>query len=441
MQTSINFNENWAFKKDAHRIPKKVPASWERVNLPLTWNNIDGQDGGGDYFRGECIYCKQLNKSDFPKSDRYRLEILAANSIAQVYVNGKLAAKHNGGYAAWIADLTEYLEDENVIAIKVDNSNNLAVYPQMADFTFYGGLYRGVNLICIRSPYFDRVSEFGPDQLFMNCIPDESYAAVGIRTNILGNLKGCTVIYEIKDMQGNTVVQKTQTEYEQVIALELDNPCLWDGLENPYLYTLEVKILRRGTVIDSVSKRFGVRTFEIDPEEGFILNGRPYQLRGVSRHQDRLGKGNALSPKDHLEDMDLICEMGANAIRLAHYQHDQYFYDLCDERGIIVWAEIPYISAHENAAWANSVRQMGELIMQNSHHPSIAVWGLSNEITINEGDRDILLFNHKTLNLYAHNNDPTRLTTVAAVSSCDINHPYLDIPDVIAYNDYFGWFG
>ncbi|MBQ8322276.1 MAG: glycoside hydrolase family 2 protein, partial [Clostridia bacterium] len=193
-------------------------------------------------------------------------------------------------------------------------------------------------------------------------------------------------------------------------------------------------------VLDNVCTRFGCRTFEINPERGFILNGEEYPLRGVSRHQDRWGIGNALLPEHHIEDMDLICEVGCTTIRLAHYQHDQFFYDLCDERGLVIWAEIPYISKHMPTGRENTISQMKELVTQNYNHPSIVVWGLSNEISIAGSDED-LLENHRILNDLCHEMDKTRLTTIAAVSMCKIDDPYLRIPDVVSYNHYFGWYG
>ena len=195
-------------------------------------------------------------------------------------------------------------------------------------------------------------------------------------------------------------------------------------------------------VLDKVKTRFGLRTFFIDAGKGFILNGESYPLRGVSRHQDRWGHGNALLVEHHKEDMELISEMGANTIRLAHYQHDQYFYDLCDEYGMVVWAEIPYISSHMPNARENTISQMKELIIQNYNHPSIVVWGLSNEITMTGGkSSEDLLENHRVLNDLAHELDKTRLTTIAAVTMCDIHDPYIQIPDVVSYNHYFGWYG
>ena len=204
---------------------------------------------------------------------------------------------------------------------------------------------------------------------------------------------------------------------------------------------LTVTLLQNGKAVDEIATRFGCRSFAIDPQKGFILNGKPYPLRGVSRHQDRPGIGNALTAKEHTEDMDLICELGANTIRLAHYQHSQTFYDLCDERGMVVWAEIPYISRHMPGGKANTISQMTELICQNSNHPSIVVWGLSNEITMNGASDPSLLENHRALNDLVHKMDPTRPTTIAVLSMCDPGEAYVQIADVLSYNHYFGWYG
>ena len=215
---------------------------------------------------------------------------------------------------------------------------------------------------------------------------------------------------------------------------------LWHGRKDPYLYCCEAELLEDGVVLDNVCTTFGCRTFKIDPNEGFILNGESYPLRGVSRHQDRWGLGNALLPEHHEEDIALIMELGATTIRLAHYQHDQYFYDLCDKNGLVIWAEIPYISKHMPTGRENTISQMKELVVQNYNHPSIVVWGLSNEISIG-GSTEDLLENHRILNNLCHEMDKTRLTTIAAVSMCKMDDPYLQIPDVVSYNHYFGWYG
>ncbi len=437
MRTVININNKWAFTKLADSIPTEISNKWDFVNLPHTWNAIDGQDGDNDYYRGMGYYAKTINKTDLPEADRYYLQIKGANSSADVYLNGKLLAHHEGGYSTWRVDLTDTLENVNLLVIAVDNSANETVYPQMADFTFYGGLYRDVDLICISQSHFDLDCYGGPG---IKITPEicGNNAEVELEVYVTNLKSDQAVKYIIEDKEGNTVVQ-TETNNTKVI-LTIPTVHLWHGRKDPYLYTAKAKLVDNGKVIDSISSHFGCRTFKIDSENGFILNGEEYHLRGVSRHQDRWQKGNALSPTDHQEDIDLIYEVGATTIRLAHYQHDQYFYDLCDKYGFVVWAEIPYISKHMPAGRENTISQMKELIIQNYNHPSIVVWGLSNEIGIG-GSNDDLLENHRILNELCHEIDKTRLTTVAAVSMCKIDDPYLKIPDVVSYNHYFGWYG
>ena len=438
MRQIINFNKKWTFSKEAESAPVSLPEKWELVNLPHSWNAIDGQDGGNDYYRGTCYYAKKLNKADLPKADRYYLEIKGANSSATVYVNGKEMASHDGGYSTWRVDMTDVLEEENLIAVAVDNAPNNRVYPQMADFTFYGGLYRDVNIICVSESHFD-LDYFGSYGLKVTPEIDGSDGKVGVEVFVKGGKPGQELHYSIKDQAGELVCDAVSADSE--IVLDIKDVHLWHGRKDPYLYTCCVELVEDGQVLDNVEARFGCRTFEIDPERGFILNGEEYPLHGVSRHQDRWGVGNALLPEHHEEDMELICEVGATTIRLAHYQHDQYFYDLCDERGMVVWAEIPYISNHMPTGRENTISQMKELVAQNYNHPSIVVWGLSNEITMNDKDADDLLENHQILNDMVHEMDKTRLTTIAAVSMCSMDHPYLQIADVVSYNHYFGWYG
>ena len=264
-------------------------------------------------------------------------------------------------------------------------------------------------------------------------------ARVDVEVWVNNKKDGQKISYTVTDKDGNEVVAATSEETS--ISLFIKNVNLWHGRKNPYLYTLKVDLRHEDEVIDSVITKFGCRAFKVDAERGFILNGEEYPLRGVSRHQDRQGIGNALLPEHHKEDIKLIMEVGATTVRLAHYQHDQYFYDLCDEMGLVVWAEIPYISNHMPNGRDNTVSQMKELITQNYNHPSIVVWGLSNEITMKGDDDPDLLENHRILNDLCHEMDKTRLTTIAVVSPCSIESPYVQIPDVVSYNHYFGWYG
>ena len=437
MREIISLNRKWAFSKMATAIPEAIDNKWDFVNLPHSWNAIDGQDGDNDYFRGTAYYAKTINKTDLPTADRYYLEIKGANSSADVYLNGKALAHHDGGYSTWRVDLTDALEMTNLLVIAVDNAANETVYPQMADFTFYGGIYRDVNLICVSDSHFD-LDYYGGPGLQITPTINGSNADVEVKVFVTNGKMGQSIRYTIYDAQENVVATTESTD--TTANLTIENVHLWHGRKDPYLYCCEAELVENGEVIDSVCNRFGCRTFQIDPENGFILNGEEYPLRGVSRHQDRWGIGNALLPEHHEEDIDLICEMGATTIRLAHYQHDQYFYDLCDEKGLVIWAEIPYISKHMPTGRENTISQMKELIVQNYNHPSIVVWGLSNEIGIGGSDED-LLENHRILNDLCHEMDKTRLTTIAAVSMCKIDDPYLQIPDVVSYNHYFGWYG
>ena len=442
MRETVNLNRKWAFIMGSEDVPKAMPSPACYVNLPHTWNAIDGQDGGTDYYRGLCWYVKTLSREEIPQNKRLFLEINGANSSADLYVNGTHIAHHDGGYSTWRADITDAAgtSGDVLLALGVDNSPNETVYPQMADFTFYGGLYRDVNLIAVPESHFDLMVCGGPG-IAVTPVMEGDDARVTTHVCLTDARPSQTLHYVLRDGEDREIahadLSAEQTQWETVIP----KAHRWDGRRDPYLYTAEVTLIDGDAGLDRVSARFGCRSFAIDPQKGFFLNGQSYPLHGVSRHQDRWGIGNALLPEHHREDMDLICEMGANTIRLAHYQHDQYFYDLCDERGMIVWAEIPYISRHMNGADENAVAQMKELITQNYNHPSIVVWGLSNEITMTMTDEADMLRVHRALNDLCHEMDKTRLTTLAAVSPCPINALVVHIPDVVSYNHYFGWYG
>ena len=437
MRQIVNINAKWAFTKQAHEVPTAMPADWNFVNLPHSWNAIDGQDGGNDYYRGTAYYAKTISKMELPEAQRYYLELQGANSSADVYVDGKHLAHHDGGYSTWRVDVTEHIGPMSLLVIAVDNAPNDKVYPQIADFTFYGGLYRDVNIICVNESHFD-LDYFGGPGLAVTPEIVGKDAKVTVNAYVTNQKPGQTLRYTITSRCGCKTW--TAESADTTAVLEIPNVHLWHGRKDPYLYTAKVELVEDGKVLDNVQTRFGCRTFKIDPDNGFILNGEEYPLRGVSRHQDRWGIGNALLPEHHEEDIYLICEVGATTIRLAHYQHAQYFYDLCDERGLVIWAEIPYISKHMPSGRENTISQMKELITQNYNHPSIVVWGLSNEISIGGSDED-LLENHRILNDLCHEMDKTRLTTLAAVSMCKMDDPYLNIPDVVSYNHYFGWYG
>lgn len=421
MRTIISCNKNWTFYQNGES---------SQVDLPHTWNAADGQDGGNDYFRGTCQYMREFDQPDMKEGDRVFLEVMGAAMSAQVHLNGKLLAKHQGGYSTFRVDLTEHLKEKNELAIMVSNEENDTVYPQKADFTFYGGLYRDVNLIVVPGVHFD-LSYCGAPGIKVTPQVDllQKSAKVAVETWQKGQGKVTITV----DGQSQTVLAEDGHAKTEFV---IENVHLWDGVEDPYLYTATA-VLESG---DEISTHFGCRTYEIDAQKGFILNGRSYPLRGVSRHQDWKGMGNALTLEQHKRDMEIVREIGANTLRLAHYQHAQEFYDLCDENGMIVWAEIPYITMHMKNGRDNTLLQMEELIAQCYNHPSIVVWGLSNEITAASAVNEELLENHRLLNDLCHRMDETRLTAMANVFMLETDSPVLDIPDVNSYNLYFGWY-
>ncbi len=428
MRKIISLNEDWIFTQKGES---------KKVNLPHTWNAQDGQDGGNDYYRGTCVYSRVLERPAMDAGTRVFLEICGAAMSARVSLNGEELASHEGGYSAFRVELTQCMRDRNDLAISVDNGDNDLIYPQKADFTFYGGLYRDVNLILVPETHFE-LSYCG---------------APGIKVTPEVDLeKGCAqvMVETWQAGQGDVVVsisgqendapfmsqQVTPQRNHAIARFVIENVHLWDGVEDPYLYKATAT-LDSG---DQVSARFGCRHYEISAEKGFLLNGRSYPLRGVSRHQDVKGAGSALTLEHHKRDMAIVRELGANTLRLAHYQHAQEFYDLCDENGILVWAEIPYITMHMKNGRANTLRQMEELVAQCYNHPSIMVWGLSNEITAASAVDEDLLENHRLLNDLCHKMDGTRPTTMANVFMLETDSPILDIPDVNSYNLYFGWY-
>ena len=439
MREVLSLNQHWCFTKQAE-LPTTLPQDWQSVNLPHTWNAQDGQDGGNDYYRGTCTYVRSIARSTLPHGSQFYLEFRGANASADVYWNGQHLAHHDGGYSTWRVNVTDALKDDNLLVVQVDNSVNDTVYPQMADFTFYGGLYRNVNLIAVDDSHFD-LDYFGGPGLQVTPKVDGSSADIDVTAYVTHASIGQIVKFTIRDHKGDKVASCMQPASNTGATLRINNVHLWHGRKDPYLYTMEAVLLDANRILDRVTARFGCRTFRVDPEKGFFLNGESYPLRGVCRHQDRLGIGNALLPEYHREDVDLICEVGANTIRLAHYQHDQYFYDLCDERGLVIWAEIPYISKHMPNGRPNTISQMKELITQNYNHPCIVVWGLSNEITMNSKPDEDMMENHRILNDMVHEMDTTRLTTMAVVSMCDIHEPIVHLTDVVSYNLYFGWYG
>lgn len=431
MRKTTQLKDNWTFVKTAANAAAASAAIGETITLPHTWNAKDGQDGGNDYYRGTCYYVKKLPKPDITADEQVYLEFLGAAMIADVYVNDRKLAHHEGGYSTFRVNITDALAETNTIVIALNNEDNTICYPQKADFTFYGGLYRMVNLIVVPKAHFE-LDYCGTPGIKVTSAVDLDAKKATVTAEAWTTPAANEVTFTVNGQSQTVATSNNHAQAEFII----ENVHLWDGLNDPYLYTAEATLASG----DTVNTRFGCREFHIDPQEGFFLNGRPYLLRGVSRHQDFKDVGNALTSEHHKKDMEIIKELGATTLRLAHYQHAQEFYDLCDENGLIVWAEIPYITMHMTDGRANTLSQMEELIIQNYNHPSIITWGLSNEITAASAVNEDLLENHRLLNDLCHKLDTTRPTTMANVFMLEIESPILEIPDINSYNLYFGWY-
>ena len=425
MKNVISINKDWQFIRKEGEEPVVV-------NLPHTWNAVDGQDGGNDYYRGTCVYIKQFSMPDHEADEEVWLRINGAAYTSDVFLNGKKLYHNENGFAAYCVDLTPCLQAENELKILVDNRENDHVYPQTADFTFYGGLYRDVNLVIVNRAHFD-LSQGMSGVHATPILQDDGMAKIRLEAWVSG---GDSVTFATAGQTLSAPVKDGMAITEFTIA----SPHLWDGLDDPYLYDCQAELFRNGVAVDRVNVCYGIRSIQIDPEKGFLLNGRSYPLRGVARHQDRMGRGNAISHDDMEEDMAIILELGANVIRLAHYQHDQYFYDLCDQKGICVWAEIPYITRYMKNGDANTCAMMKDLVTQCYNHPSIVAWGLSNEITAGSEVDEDMLANHHKLNDLCHHLDPIRPTSMASVFMLETDSPLNRIPDANAYNLYFGWY-
>ncbi len=444
MRKIIELNKDWRFIQQDAGLPERLPEGWETVDLPHTWNAVDGHDGKDGYYRGKCWYAKsfEMPKQPLP-GGRLFVEVLAAGQQASVYVNGTEVTSHEGGYSIFRADITEQCREEgkNLLVIACSNEQKDSVYPQSADFTFYGGLYRGVNLVSVPDTHFDLDYYGGPGITVTPRPCEDGGAEFDIVTYVKNPDENFTVLYSILDPEGKEVGYACCSSEDPAVKVYVPDAHLWSP-EDPFLYTVIADLQRRNEAYDEVSAAVGVRSFSCDPENGFILNGKPTPLRGVSRHQDLLYQGNALTWEDHYEDALIIKELGANTIRLAHYQHSQDFYDACDELGFVVWAEIPFISVMnpDPDAHQNCISQLKELIVQNYNHPSICFWGISNEILIG-GISQQLIDHHRELNDIAKELDPGRLTAIAHVSMTPEDSPMHTITDVIGYNHYFGWYG
>ena len=437
MRNIISLNENWTLSFPEGERPT------ETVTLPHTWNAVDGMDGNGSYLRTTGVYTRTFTKPQQPlPGGRVYVEVLAAALKATVKVNGTVATTHEGGYSIFRADITDLCGDgENELAIEVSNEDTPSMYPASADFTFYSGLYRGVNLISVPNAHFD-LDYYGSPGIKVTPKPAaDGGADFEIESFVTNPDVHLTVLYSIADSDGREVASAVRPADNTAVSIYVPDAKLW-SMEAPNLYTVTARLQRNNETCDEIHVSAGVRSYTVTPDGGFSINGVPTPLRGVSRHQDKLYQGNALTREDHYQDAQIIKELGANTIRLAHYQHSQDFYDACDQLGFAVWAEIPFISVFKSGkdAHEHCRRELTELIVQNYNHPSILFWGISNEILIG-GISQELVDAHHDLQALCKELDPTRLTTMAHLSNTPTTGPMHHITDLESYNHYFGWYG
>jgi beta-galactosidase len=456
-RASVDLDPGWRFRKTdtpGAEAPAFDDAAWAATTLPHTYNADDGADGGNNYYRGVGWYRRHLRLDRALAGKSLFLQFDGAATVTDVFVNGKPAGEHRGDFGAFCFDVTSLLKPgaDNVIAVKVDNAKQADVAPLSADFTFYGGLYRDVRLLVLDPLSVTPLDDAGPGVYVAQTKVSERSADLTVTVRLRNGGatdRIATVRSVVTDATGKTAGAVEQNQRipaggvaDAAQSITLASPHLWNGVSDPYLYHVTTEILDGKRVVDRVEQPLGVRYFRVDPNAGLFLNGKHYALHGINRHQDRQGKGWAISAADHAQDYALIREMGSTGIRLSHYQHAQAFYNLCDQGGLVVWAEIPLVNSLNpgDAFASNAKQQLRELIKQNYNHPSILFWSLFNELHFPGGSKNpaewALIGD---LNTLAHQLDPSRLTTAA--SNLTVEHPANFITDVIAFNRYPGWYG
>lgn len=447
----LSLNSDWRFRF-SHEVNQSAA---RRVDLPHTWNSQDALAGKIDYKRGIGNYTKRMHIGEELKGKRLYVKCEGANSVCNLFVNGRHVGEHRGGYSAFVFEITDFVDfgKDNTLMMRVNNGEQLDVMPLVGDFNFYGGLYRDVSLVATDSICVSLLDYGSPGvYLRQNHVTDKQ-ADITADVRVSGiNAVPESVTLRMDVTDGDRVVVSREKDFilqpgadAQQVAIDfsIENPHLWDGRHDPFMYDVEISLVKNGSVVDRVIEPLGLRYYHTDPDNGFFLNGRRVQLFGVNRHQERAGVGNALVPAHHEEDVDIMLDMGVNAMRLAHYQQAEHMYDLTDRNGIVVWAEIPFVGpggyadkgfVDQESFKENGRNQLIELIRQNYNHPSIMFWGLFNELK-EDGDNPVEYI--KELNVLAHNEDATRPTTAASNQGGSLNF----ITDNIAWNRYDGWYG
>lgn len=444
-RTVTPLDAGWRFS-----MAGEAEAAVRAVRLPHTWNGRDGEDGGV-YVRGVGVYRTTFQAS--PASDRRLwLEIDGAALVTDVAVNGVAVGRHAGGYGRFRFDLTGAISaGENVLEVRVDNSTGLGIAPLGGDFTIFGGLYRPVRLIETDAVHLDMADHGGPGLGLETRSADDAHAEITLSARVANDGDApirARVRFRLADADGRVVAEET-TQLARIVsngaidlslAVTLDRPRLWRGRTDPHLYVLTAEVLdETGAVRDMERLATGVRTVKVDPERGFLLNGVPYPLHGVNYfHAGRPGRGLAVVDAEVDEDMAMLSDLGATALRFVHFQHPQRAYDMADRLGLVVWTEVPLNAVVEPGAGFsdNLAGQMRELIRQNRHHPSVAVWGLGNEVYAVDDPADAAIARMQAV---AHAEDPSRPTAYAHCCQDDLDRKTLHA-DLTAYNRYFGWY-
>ena len=427
---------------------------WATVKLPHTWNALDGQDGGNDYYRGPGWYRLKLPIRSSDKHRNFFLRFEGAATVTDVYVNGEHAGQHRGNFAAFCFDITPLVRPgkDNVIAVRVDNSHQDDVAPLSGDFTIFGGIYRDVHLIVADPLGITPLDDASPGVYLKQTRVDDSSAEIDVTTKLRNGFdqpKNATVTCTVTDPRGKIVTQSEsgpkqlapRSEAETLQHISIPHPHLWDGRSDPYLYTATIEVKDRGQVVDRMTQPLGVRYFRLDPDQGFLLTGKRYALHGVNRHQDRINMGWAIGKAEHDEDFSFITEMGCTGVRLCHFQQADYAYEKCDQLGLVCWAENGLVNdVRDTQAFSDNIaQQTRELVKQNFNHPSILVWSLYNELALRRPDNPADAKIIARLNDLVHQLDPTRPTT-AATHKQNLETPEIWFTDATAFNRYWGWY-
>ncbi len=455
-RSEIPFSSNWKFSKGDVQGASRTEfndSGWETVCLPHTWNNLDGQDGGNDYYRGPAWYRKAFELPERYEARRIFVRFGAAGFVADVFVNGRFVGEHKGGFAAFVFNITGFLNfgGTNVIAVKVDNtspdkSQEFQIPPISADFTMDGGLYRKVNLIVTDPVHISLTDYASPGVFIMQKKVTDNLADLLVTTVLRNDTQtpaDVVVRSAIYDREGKIVRQtdgKSKIEPDSdnriIQEMRIDNPHLWNGRIDPYLYRAVVSVYNGNDLVDRVEQPLGLRYYRVDPDSGFFLNGKPYELHGVALHEDKKDEGRAITDADRRLEMKDILDIGATMIRMSHYQYGQEMYRLCDKHGIVVWTEIPLVNqiVGSESFEQNAEQQLTELIRQNYNHPSVFFWGIFNEIHNAKGPDPLPLV--RRLDSLAKAEDPTRPTTAASDDEDSTNF----VTDVLGFNKYYGWY-